>query len=247
MKRFSFIVLALINYFNCFAQNEHLFFIKEVFVTDSLQKKTVADFQRGDSNFFEDDNYIVNKTCSGEFGGTVKFKNKKTGVVYSCSATCPVVVNKVEGKYIVTNTLAHLIGFSEVIEIDNPDSMSIFKLSKPRKKIGKTVIRYVGDDESKSTIGTKRLVDSIGVLTLASFPYKKELFYIVTDFKKTFVSKIENKKFITVDSVSNESIWTSNPEIIKTHDGHYVVFFDNQKVNGYLDIFDNEIKLMRFK
>lgn len=60
---------------------------------------------------------LVSKSCRGEFGGTIKFKSKKTGIEYCCASTCPVVVNKVSGKYIVTNTLAHMRGFSELIEI----------------------------------------------------------------------------------------------------------------------------------
>ena len=235
------------SYLNSFGQTKKLFAIKEVIISDSSQKKTAIDFKKETSNFFEDENYTVSKTCSGEWGGSIKFKSKKTGIVYSCSATCPVVVNKVDGKYIVTNTLAHLSGFSEVIEIDNPDSLSIFKLPVPRKKKGEIIMRYVGDDESKSTKGSKKLVDSIGLLILTSFPYDGQLFHIVTDFRKTFVAKIQNKKFVTINLLSNESIWTYNPEVIKTHNNHYIAFFNNEKVNGYLDIYDNEINLIRFK
>jgi len=247
MKEIIFIFLTLIIYLNSYGQTEGLFEIKEFIVKDSLQRRTVSDFKRQNSNFYEDENYIVSKTCSGEWGGTIKFKNKRTGVETSCSATCPVVVNKLNGKYFVTNTLAHLMGFSELIEIPNPDSLSIFKLPKPRNRKGKTAIRYVGDDESKSTIATRQLVDSIGVLTLASFIYKEQLFHIVTDFQKTFVAKIENKKFVTIDAISKESIWTYDPEVIKTIDDHYVVFFSNETTKGYLDIYDNKINLIRYK
>lgn len=135
---------------------------------------TIKDFVIPNSAFFEDENDIVSKTCSGEWGGTIKFKNKKTGVEYACGATCPVVVNKISGKYIVTNTLGHLSGFTEIIEIDNPDLTSAFKLNKPLKK-GNVIFRYAGDDEFKSVKGTHKLIDSIGIMTLASFPYAGEL------------------------------------------------------------------------
>ncbi|HWW38564.1 MULTISPECIES: hypothetical protein [unclassified Pedobacter] len=224
---------------------ENIFSIKEV-VDSTMKKKSPEDFNKAYPAFFEDNDYVVRKTCSGEWGGSIIFKNKKTGIEYCCSSTCPVVVNKLFGKYIVTNTLAHLSGSSEIIEIENPSSMSPFQLSKPRKVKGKK-IRYVGDDESKSVLGTRKLVDSIGVLTLASFLYKEELFHIITDFHKTFLAKIQNGKFVTMNKISDKSIWTYNPAVIKTVDDRNLVFFENEEVNGYLEIFGNEITLIRYK
>lgn len=230
-----------------FGQTDNPFVINEVFIQDSSLFKAERDFTKRDSVFYEDENYIVRKTCSGEWGGTIWFKNKLTGIEYSCEATCPVIVNKVNGKYIVTTTLAHMIGFSKIIEINNPDSMAVFKLPEPRQKKGKRTLYYVGDNESNSTKGTNTLVDSVRVMTIATFPFNEQLFHIVTDFHKTYISKIENNRFVTIDTISNTSIWTYNPEVIKTVDGHYIVFFTNQETNGYLDIYDNKIDLIRYK
>lgn len=227
---------------NCFGQDT--FIIKDVVEQDGFSK---SDFKLNPNNIFEDSLYIVSKTCSGEWGGTIKFKNKKTGIEYSASSTCPVVVNKLNGKYYITNTLAHLSGFSEILEISNPDLMTVFELPKPRSKKGKTIVRYVGDDESKSTNGTKQLVDSIGLLTLASFPYNGQLYHIVTDFKKTFLTKIENNRFVTIDTVSNKSIWTYDPEVFLKDNGHMIVLFKNQEVEGVLDIYENQITVRRNK
>lgn len=218
------------------------FIIKDVVGLDGLDQ---SNFKTNPNNIFEDSLYIVSKTCSGEWGGTIKFKNKKTGIEYSASSTCPIVVNKLNGKYYVTNTLAHLNGFSEILEISNPDLMTVFKLPKPRSKKGKAFVRYVGDDESKSTEGTKQLVDSIGVLTLASFSYNGQLYHIITDFKKTFLTKIENNKFVTIDTISDKSIWTYNPEVFIIGDEHIIVFSKNQEVEGILEINKNQITVRR--
>ena len=223
------------------------FKIHKTILKDSMQMKRPSDFQKKDSVFFEDKDFLVRKTCSGEFGGSIWFKDKKTGVEYSCAATCPVVINKLDGKYIVTSTIAHLIGFSQIIEIDNPKDLDIFKLPKPRQKKGKLIIRAIGDDESKSIKGTKVLVDTTGILTIASFPYNGQLYHIITDFHKTFIAKIENKKFVTIDTVSTQTLWTYDPEVIRTIDNHYLVFFDNDKAKGYLDLFENDIDLVRYK
>lgn len=247
MKEACVIILAVILSSTSYGQKNSIFDIKEIVDTTTAWKKTSKDFISPDSPFYEDNDYLVSRTCSGEWGGTIKFKNKKTGIEYSCSSTCPVAVNKISGKYIVTGTLGHMRGFSEIIEIDNPDLMEVFTLPKPRKKIGKTIIRYVGDNESRSVKGSCKLIDSIGVLTLASFPYEGHLFHIVTDFQKTFLARIENNKFVTIDTISNISIWTNNPQVIKTADNRFIFFFDNGSTNGYLDIFGNKIVLMRYK
>jgi hypothetical protein len=236
------ILLTLFLTTNCFGQDT--FIIKEIVGQDNYSK---SDFKINPNNIFEDSLYVVSKTCSGEWGGTIKFTNKKTGTEYSASSTCPVVVNKLNGKYYITNTLAHMSGFSEVLEISNPDLMTVFELPKPRSKKGKTIVRYVGDDEAKSTNGTKQLVDSIGVLTLATFPYKGQLYHIVTDFEKTFLTKIENNRFVTIDTVSEISIWTYNPEVFLKQDRHMIVFFKNQEAEGVLDIFENQITVRRKK
>lgn len=95
--------------------------------------------------------------------------------------------------------------------------------------------------------GSIHLMDTSSILMLASFPYEGELYYINTDIKKTYISKIENKKLINVGLVAEESIWTYEPEVIHTTDNHYVVFFNNRKTKGYVDISGNKIELVRFK
>jgi hypothetical protein len=244
MKLLYLIILLSVGYFNASAQSEELFKVQQTTISDSSQTK---DFKRTNSNFFEDENYVVRKTCSGEWGGSIIFKNKKTGTEYSCNATCPVVVNKIDGKYIVTNTLAHLIGSSGIIQIDNPDSMEVFKRFEPKWKKRGIIKRYVGDDKSRSAKGSKQILDTLRIMILASFPYEGELYHITTDFEKTYVSKVENKRLINLGLVCNESIWTYNPEVIRTIENHYVVYFSNETIKGYLDIFENQIGLMRIK
>lgn len=247
MKKLLFTVLILTINLISFGQTRKLFEVNEIFIKDSTKFKTEHDFRIQDSIFFEDDNYLVRKSCSGEWGGTIWFKNKNTSIEYSCEATCPVIVHKVDGKYIVTSTLAHMAGFSKVIEIENPDSMEVFKLPKPRQKKRKRKLYYIGDNESNSKTGTKTLVDSVGVFTIATFPLEGELFHVVTDFQKTFITKIEHNKFVTIDTISNTSIWTYDPEVIRTGNGHYIVFFSNQEAEGYIDIYENKINLIRYK
>lgn len=246
MKELIFI-LTIVFSANCFGQQREKFYIKEVISKESFSKLNKSKFKVDINNIFEDSNYIVSKSCSGEWGGTIKFKNKKTGIVYSAQSTCPVVVTKFNNSYFITNTLNHLSGSSEILEISNPDSMSIFELPKPREMNGNMIIRDVGDDESKFTKGTKSIIDSIGVLTLATFIFHSKLYHIVTDFEKTYLTEIVGKKYISINTISKESLSTSNPEVYITPEKHSIVFFDNDKTSGYLDIFENTIKVVRRK
>jgi hypothetical protein len=124
--------------------------------------------------------------------------------------------------------------------------MQVFKQFEPKQKKKGIIIRYVGDNESRSTKGSTQLLDTTRIMILATFPYKGELYHITTDFEKTYISKIENKKLINIGLVCNESIWTYNPEVIQTIENHYIVFFSNETLKGYLDIYDNQIRLIKF-
>ncbi len=230
----------------CYGQDQK-FIIKEVIDSNKVLAFLKNNFTVDRNNIFEDSTYIVSKTCSGEWGGSIKFKNKRTGVVYTARATCPVVVNKLNGKYYVTNTLAHLYGFSTVLEIRKPSLMAIFKLPKRRNKKGEITFGLIGDDESNSTKGTVKIVDSIGILTLATFPFKDELYHVITDYEKTYLAKVVNKKFVTIDTISERSISSVNPEIYTTKDNHFIVCLNDLDVKGYLDIFENKILLVRSK
>ena len=97
------------------AQSVNPFVIIDTVVEASKVRGIIKTLERTNDTLFEDDRFIVTKTCSGEWGGTIKFKSKENGTVYACAATCPVIVNKLNGKYIVTNSLSHLDGFCTVI------------------------------------------------------------------------------------------------------------------------------------
>lgn len=80
-----------------FGQTIGLFQVTDTILTTS--ERTRIEAMRKKSIFYEDEQYLVTRSCSGEWGGTVKFKNKKTGIEYSCEVTCPVSVNKLGNGY----------------------------------------------------------------------------------------------------------------------------------------------------
>lgn len=228
--------LFLFTGINAFAQADQ-FIIKEYPKSSGQPRLNRHRMRVDEKNIFEDSTYVVSKTCYGEWGGVIMFRNKKTGVTHTAEATCPVAVNKMNGKYYVTNTLAHMSGSIEVMEIADPGQMVILNMGE-----------HAGtgnyfSSEAAGRVGTKTLAEAYNMLALASFQYKGELYHIVTDYKKTYVATIEDRKFMNIATVCDKSIWTYNPEVFVTPEQHAIVFFKNDDVKGYLDIFENQVNV----
>jgi hypothetical protein len=242
MRTLLYMFFVIPSIMTSLAQTISPFHVTDTLLTDATRNR-IERVKKSKKAMFEDDNYEVTRTCSGEWGGTIKFRDKVNGVIYACEATCPASVLRTDKGYIITSSLAHMTGFTEIVRISNPKLMDRFQLPPPRGKKGKTVFRYVGDDESKSKKGTETLIDSMGVLALGSFLYDGGIFHVVTDFKKTYVAQIDNKKFVIVDFLCNERTRSYDNNVITTDDGHTIISIDR----GYIDIFREQVKLLRFR
>lgn len=190
---------------------------------------------------FEDDKFIVASTCSGEWGGSVYFKDKRTKKVYTAQAACVVNVKKVNDKYNITAALAHLSGFGNVFDVKDPLLLALYN---PNLLKGKK-IKYVGDNESKSTKGTTQLVDSVGIESVSSFVYKSQMFYLVSNNNKTFITTIQNNKFVNVDQLSEFSIWSYYP-INRTYGDQTIYSFGNYQTSGFITIENNKLDFYSF-
>lgn len=191
---------------------------------------------------YKDEKYEVWKSCSGEWGGTVYFKNKQTGIIHYAIATCPVSVNKIDGKYYVSNSLSHMIGFSDILEIADPEKMETTnKLPIFHPDI------ITREYEAKSHSGTKTLLDSSGISIATSFVYDKKLYSIISnrDASETTVSELKNNKFYSVAKLP-EKLFYSEPIIIKESENHQKLYFQNPK-SGVLEINNDIIKITYYK
>lgn len=191
---------------------------------------------------FQDEQYEVWSTCSGEWGGTIYFKNKKTKKIHYASSTCAVSVDKLNNKYYVSNSLSHLYGNSNILEISNPEKMeSVSKLPVFHPNI-QTI-----EHETDSNLGTKAIIDSSGVLIATSFVYRNKLYSILTDIQgnKTTISEIRNNKFQTIEELP-ENLFYHAPLIFKKSNNNQKLYFQNPK-NGTLEITDNHLKITYYK
>ncbi|WP_312075246.1 hypothetical protein [Chryseobacterium sp.] len=191
---------------------------------------------------FHDENYEVWSSCSGEWGGSVYFKNKKTGKIFATKSVCAVSINKINLKYYISNSLVYGFGSSGVIEISNPENLQeIPKLPIFHPEIS------VRDSETSSSAGTKKLIDSSGILIRSSFIYNNKLYSILTDNqrKKNTISEIKNNKFQTVQELPDD-IFYNEPIIVKDKDNHQKIYFQHP-TSGTLEITDNQIKITYYE
>ena len=239
---FICIILSALS-LDCFAQFK---------ITDSVAMGSYEDAIRSydllkSEVLFQDTSFTVRRTCSGEWGGSIWFKDNISGEEYSCSATCPVVINKLNNKYYVTASLNHLMGSTEVIEIEDPESMEIFIMPEPAVKKGKQKIYYVGDSESKSRVGATVIVDSVGVLTAGSFVHRGELLHVVGTRKGAFLSKVNNGHFQSILTISNDELFFSPSATFRTKDSVLIMPFTHNKQRGFVLVEGEEIRINRFE
>lgn len=138
----------------------------------------------------------------------------------------------------MSSSLRHIGIFSEFIRIDDPEKLEIYQ-QQPESSGGK----LVGSEESHSNKGTVSLMGGQFVFEglQTSFVYNDSIYYILCDDYETFLAKIENKKSIKLETISNTQLCGSVSPGYKSDDNHLIVPFDSDNEDGYFDIFENEI------
>lgn len=229
---------------------------KNLFLDNNLKWKRLTRNQYGGGVIYEDDLYTVESCCVGEFGGAAFFKDKRTKRVFSCPATCATAVNKFNNSYYLTNSLNHLSGFSEFLKIDDPSKlyeltadslknhcnwwMSLIPEEdhSDRKKYTKSKARF--------ETGTQKIFDTIGVISLTSFIYNDKLYHVNYDMQKAFISTLQENTLITLDTITNKSLWSYNGYNRKY--GEMQLFsFSNDETSGFLVARNNTVSLILFK
>jgi hypothetical protein len=236
MNTKTFFILLLLISSKLFSQNK--FVVKTVYKTKAEITMSIksADSVNKRKEFFEDEKYIVNSICYGEWGGAVIFKNKKTKTKYICESTCPVTLTKFNNRYFVSNTLHHLMTSAEVIEIVNPE-----KLQKATEEDEK---RF--NHEKVLQTGAKQIIRQLDNSILYSFVNDNKLYHIISGKKGTFIAKILNGKFIKLQTISDRNLWTYSPKNINTKDSA-IATFNGYKEFGYIEIKGSAITLFIVK
>ncbi|GEM_PF-3810481 len=199
------------------------------------------------TNLYEDQLYQISASCSGEWGGTVYFKHKKSRKTYSCEATCAIQVNKLADDYIVTATLGHMMGFVRILSISDPPA-----LERSKKKSSK----YSGGNESRSLQGVKVLADSMGVMALTSFVHQGQVYHVLNkgydwqdDIPAVYIATTRNGKFEIIQQINNVLLWRSdNSREIPYKDGFLLAVTDDETREALMiGIEDGRMKVFRFE
>ena len=171
---------------------------------------------------FKDNDYTIYSDCNGEFGGTIFFQNIKTKEVYEASSACPIIVNKINKDYFITNNLM--------------SSSSILKISDP-SKLKKSKLDLTKRQGSQYNNGIQILLDVYDLDVETSFVVNNKLYHIYSDKTNTYIGVIEKGKIKPIYKFAFKFFTNLNQNL---ENGKQILNFYNpvNKENGIL-IIDN--------
>jgi len=226
------------NYYDFKIENDSLYIKEEQFDEENyLLDKNLNIFRKVPNKQFKlynDKDYDVYSSCNGEFGGTIFFQDKATKLKYEGSATCPIIINKIEDEYYVTNYLEHLGEIANVIKISNP------------KNLEKSDWNFKSNVDSINNKGIKVILDNTNFHISTSFVYNQKLFHIYSESNKTYIGRIENNKMEMIYEFDFKFYSQLNQ---LTDDGIQILRFmtPNNNEKGILIINKNNLKFKFLK
>jgi hypothetical protein len=199
---------------------------------------------------FQDEKYFISSTCSGEWGGTIYFTNKKTGRTYESICTCAVNVIKLPKYYNVTASLSHMSGFATIFNVRNPTKLKLHRA--PKTAQGSTPKRpmAVGSNESNSWYGVNKLADTVGLTCAGSFKYNNSLLYVVEheSFRERpsiWIDSIQNHKLVKLYDLTHFGILGTDDDCY-SYNGVTITAFNNKQFSGFVYIANNKLELYIF-
>lgn len=166
-------------------------------------------------------------------GGAVVFTNKNSNNKFICKSTCAVNVIRFNETFIISNTLNHLGSSSSVLEIQNAEHLT---------KIENIDLKNF-DFERTPTKGSKELIKTYGYRTLGSFISNNNLYFIICDINKTFIAQIQKQKFILVQKILDQELFSVSSVNYKLDNYTTYIPFSDFKHSGYILINNYKIDL----
>lgn len=189
------------------------------FNEDSLKWQNIKTL---DLPFYEDKEYIVTVNDMGEFGSTVFFKNKRTGLKYE-GFSHPLVINKYHNQYYITNYLPHDYGFCSIVKINDPQQMKVS--TKDEKSF---------DFKNCSRKGMEKLLDTTGFYIPVSFIHRDKLFHLHSDRNNTYIATFINKKLTNIFTLPGYTNITYQQKL--PDQSQFATFVtDNEKIQGFIE------------
>ena len=219
------------------------------FIFSRLLKWTGNEWQKAEIKIpvkeqpilFADEDFIVYRRCSGEFGGTIYFYDRKNEETYFTEATCANTVKKENGKYQILSHLGHMGGTSDIKIIDDPRDLS--KASKKQLKIESGNLGY--QDKSNSS---RKSLDFYGIQLFSNFRINEREVFLVHLNESTFLAKIDETEVQIINPLFNNNIYTHDP-ITRQYGNHTLISMDfygtaRDREVSLMIIHNNEINLL---
>jgi hypothetical protein len=199
-----------------------------------------AEIYKVDDLVFEDDKFYVTYLDFGEWGNTVWFKDKTTGIEYELEATRP-IINKIDNVYFITN-------YNKILAVKNPLDLKVCEPNNYYKIVSDKNI-YAGNNstDGADTIfayNTKNETDSIFYIA-TSFVSENKLFHLCVDNNGTYIGVVNNEKMEIVQRFE-EKIFAYNFYYSyrnKIHNTNQLLNFytDNDNLFGFIEITKNMV------
>jgi hypothetical protein len=186
---------------------------------------------------FEDEFYIMYSDCHGEFGGTIYFYEKKTGITYYTAATCPRAVLPHQDGYLIT--ASSMTSFNSIF-ISNPSKLSNLKdtTTIARRKGAHENLGYY--DSSNHAVYVK---DFFWLEAFGTFKNGEKTFYILNWREFAFLAKLNGNEVTIVNPLFlDHQIYTHKPVTTVYPNGVIVVNLDFYGLGG-----EREVSLLIFK
>ncbi|HEY9083790.1 MAG TPA: hypothetical protein VIN73_10680 [Vicingaceae bacterium] len=186
--------------------------------------------------YYSDDQFLVYGYCMGEFGGALMFQDKDSrDSIYYLECTCPVMIDKRNDGYYITESLAHGSGFGKVQFFKSPKELVNIHLDslktewKVKKYPDLTEHEIWNKLENQGTI----LIDTIGLTFSMFFPYNYENYLIFSDYQNTYLGLLTTDSLKTIDTLINLPTWRYNSPLNDKVNGYY--HYNFRRRSGYSD------------
>lgn len=215
--------------------------------TGSVIKESYRSNQKN-LPIYKDDEFQVRSCCKGEFGGALYFDDLKSGKTYSCPSTCLASIQKFDGSFYVTSSLAGY--FASVIKIDNPRGLfEIHHEGQLNDCSWYDIYPEDPTDEIKHPKGYDKgyqtIIDTFEIAILGSFELKNHLYWIYSDTENAYVGYAEDKKLKTIDTIYNKQMYRH--EIRDLMHNSNIIPIRSREMKGLIILEGNKIRIVEFK
>lgn len=240
MKRIA-IVLFFLSFQSIIGQNNTEFNVEIIIKEKSEYAALTKSFSTDSELIYEDEEYSVFKYCKGEFGGGIRFFQKKTNSSYVAKATCPSSIIRKNGTYYLTTSLSHLSGLSGFYEIKDPSKLR--KIDASKNNLSESF------DTDLVQLGMNSIWKNSGTVLL-TFLHKSDFYFITSNDKNVILQKLDNGEMITVKVILNKRLYhvynDSKISVSQQQMNRFLYFDDIEMHPGIISVNENNIKVYLF-